>query len=65
MATNRWRVICMEYFGFKHWQVYRLKSVCAPDKVGNREFKGDVFASRASAQEYADQLNESDGGGGT
>ena len=58
MKSARWRVCCFEYFGFNHWQVYRLKSVCAPDHGGNREFKGGLFDSEADAQKYADLLNE-------
>ena len=39
------------------WQVYRLKSVCAVDHSGNREYKGGLFDSEADAQRYADELN--------
>lgn len=58
MSVTEWRPIRLEYFGFNHWQVYRLKSVCATDRVGNREYKGGVFESREAAQAYADMLNE-------
>ena len=57
MKSARWRVCCFEYFGFNHWQVYRLKSVCAPDHGGNREFKGGVFDSYEAAKKFADELN--------
>ena len=40
------------------WQVYRLKSMCAVDHAGNREYRGGPFDTEAKAQRYADELNK-------
>jgi hypothetical protein len=63
MSATEWRPIRLEYFGFNHWQVYRLLSVCATDRVGNREFKGGVFDSYEAAKKFADELNGVGGAG--
>ena len=43
------------------YQVYRLRSVCAVDHAGNREYRGGLFDTEAEAQLYADQLNREEG----
>ena len=57
MTERTWRVIAMAVGGREYWFVYKLKSVCAPDATGNREFKGGNFDSRLDAEKYADLLN--------
>lgn len=58
MSIKKWRVCSFSYFGFEHWQVYKLKSVCAADISGNRIYKGGIFDTESDAQKYADLLNE-------
>ena len=58
---SEWRVIRFEYAGMEHWEVYRLKSMCAPDKPGNREYSRGVFTTYAAAKAYADKLNAEGG----
>ncbi len=56
-AGLNWRVSHTYAGGSYFWQVYRLKSVCAVDHSGNREYRGGLFNSEADAQRYADELN--------
>ena len=43
------------------WEVYRLKSMCAVDHSGNREYRGGPFNTEADAKAYADKLNAEGG----
>lgn len=57
MATE-WRVCETNGNGRKYWNVYRLRSVCAPDMDGNRIYCGVCFDTQADAQRYANMLND-------
>ncbi len=58
MSTmSKWMVSCNYFNGAYHYQVYRLIDVFAVDHSGNREYCGEVFADKASAQALADKLN--------
>ena len=54
----RKRKVSSNYFNDSwHYQVYRLIDEHAVDHSGNREYRGEVFSDKLSAQAYADSLN--------
>lgn len=55
---SKWMVSCNYFNGERHYQVYRLINVHDVDHSGNREYRDVVFSEKASAQAYADYLNE-------
>lgn len=58
MSTmSKWMVSSNYFNGSRHYQVYRLINVFAVDHSGNREYRGEVFSDKASAQALADKLN--------
>ena len=42
----------------KHYQVYRFIHPGETDHAGNREWRGGILATKAEAQELADELND-------
>lgn len=63
MSTmSKWMVSSNYFNGAYHYQVYRLIDMFAVDHSGNREYRGEVFSDKLSAQAYADSLNAEGGG---
>lgn len=52
-----WRVCETDGNGRTYWNVYKLKSVCAPDEEGNRVYCRDCFDTEKDAKKYAALLN--------
>ncbi len=57
MSKIKWRVCETVYGGKSYWNVYCLRSVCAPDESGNRLYSGECFDTEADAKKYAALLN--------
>lgn len=58
---GKWKVSCNYFNESYHYQVYRLIDERAVDHSGNREYRGEVFSDKLSAQALADKLNMEDG----
>ena len=62
MSTmSKWMVSSNYFNGAYHYQVYRLIDMFAVAHSGNREYRGEVFSDKTSAQALADKLNMEDG----
>lgn len=59
---NPWRVATNHACGEKHYQVYRFRHPGETDHTGNREWRGGIFKTKAEAQVFADELNDTEGG---
>ena len=59
---NKWKIEEKKVFGGSFYFVYRLRSVCFVDDLGNREYKGGWFTQREAAQAFADELNRAEAG---
>ena len=58
---GKWKVSSNYFNDSWHYQVYRLIDEHAVDHSGNREYRGEVFSDKLSAQALADKLNMENG----